>query len=528
MSVDPITAEVISNKLGSVADEMSVVLIRSSVSTNIKEREDCSTAVFDANGRLLYQAENIPLHLGSLQGIVETVVKRYGTEIRAEDMFIGNDPYEGGGTHLPDIVLVAPVFAGPARVGFVANLGHHADFVQRRHHHVFEEGIRIPPVRIVREGRWIAETLALVMANFQVPSEREADLNAQLAANLVGIAGFARVVEAVGATTFPAATAEMLDYSERRLRQVVADLPDGTYHAEEQFDSNELRQPIALSLELAVSDRNLRLRFEAPPQVQAGLNMVASALAASCYYAVKSLLVPDALPNAGMFRPIDIDAPPGSVLAAELPAAVFSRSQTCQRVVDLVYGALAQARPDLLRGQSHGTNTMLVTSGRDPRSGGFYAYIETLGGGGGAGPDVDGCNAVQVHVTNTSNLPIESLELEYPLQVLEYSLIDASEGAGAHTGGLGLRRRIRILSEETVVEYSGTRIATRPAGARGGGPGRPGGCRVQRRDGTIVDRSDAVEFTVDAGEVLEIDTPGGGGFGHPSQEERPGTTSPDS
>ena len=513
MSLDAITAEVVSNKLGSVADEMSVVLIRSSVSTNIKEREDCSTSVFDAAGRLLYQAENIPLHLGSLEGMVHATRERYGDDIRAGDMFIGNDPYEGGGTHLPDIVLIAPVFHASRRVGFVANLGHHADFVQRRHHHVFEEGIRIPPLRIIRDGRWIAEPLALLMANFQVPAERQADLEAQMAANLVGLAGFERVVETVGPDTFRDAVEELLDHGERQIRQIVEAIPDGTYAARERFDSNELAEPLPLGLELTVHGSDLRLRFEAPEQVRAGLNVVESALRATCYYAIKSLIAPDTLPNAGMFRAIHIEAPRGSVLNAALPAAVFTRSQTCQRVVDLVYGALQQARPELRRGQSHGTNTMVVTSGDDPRSGRFYAYIETLGGGGGAGPEHPGVNAVQVHITNTSNLPVEALELEYPLQVVEYGLIEGSEGAGAKPGGRGIRRRIRILSEGTVVEYNGTRIATRPAGARGAAAGGPGRCWVERPDGATADRSGEIEFRVDAGDVVGVDTPGGGGFG---------------
>lgn len=513
MSVDPITAEVISNKLGSVADEMSVVLIRSSVSTNIKEREDCSTAVFDAAGRLLYQAENIPLHLGSLQGMVSAVSERYGDDVADGDMFIGNDPYEGGGTHLPDIVLVAPVLRGATRVGFVANLGHHADFVQRRHTHVFEEGIRIPPLRIRREDEWMEEVYALLMANFQVPAERAADLEAQVAANRIGVAGFARVVDTVGLDTFTEAAQEVLDYAERQMRAIVQGIPDGEYSSSEELDSNELAEPILIGLRLTVEASDLSLEFEAPEQVLAGLNVVRSALEATCYYAVKSLVARDVLPNAGMFRPLRIDAPEGSVLNAGLPAAVFTRSQTCQRVVDLVYGALHQALPDLERGQPHGTNTMVGTSGRDPRSAEFYAYLETLGGGGGGSPAGPGVNAVQVHITNTSNLPVESLELEYPLQVVEYSLIEGSEGAGASPGGRGVRRRIRVLSDATVVEYNGTRLSTSPGGGAGGEPGGRGRCWVERPDGELVDRSAEIEFAVEADDVVGVDTPGGGGFG---------------
>jgi N-methylhydantoinase B len=237
VSREAIAAEVISSKLGSVADEMSVVLIRSSVSTNIKEREDCSTSVFDAHGRLLYQAENIPLHVGSLQGMVEAVAARYGDDARPGDMFIGNDPYAGGGTHLPAIVLIAPVHHRGERIGFVANLGHHADFVQRRHTHVFVEGIRIPPLRIRRDDAWVDELPALVLANVQVPAERTADLEAQVAANQVGVAGFGRVVETVGAGAFRAGTAELLDHAERRIRAAIARLPDGRYHALEAFDA---------------------------------------------------------------------------------------------------------------------------------------------------------------------------------------------------------------------------------------------------------------------------------------------------
>jgi N-methylhydantoinase B len=321
------------------------------------------------------------------------------------------------------------------------------------------------------------------------------------------------VVETAGLETFGAAAEEVLDYAERQIRQIVEEIPDGSYEAQEDFDSNEIAESLPLALELTVEGSDLRLRFDAPPQVLAGLNMVQSALEATCYYAVKSLVAADVLPNAGMFRAIGVEAPPGSVLNAELPAAVFTRSQTCQRVVDLVYGALGQALPDLRRGQSHGTNTMLVTSGEDPDSGVFYAYIETLGGGGGAGPEHPGVNGVQVHVTNTSNLPVESLELEYPLQVVEYGLIEESEGAGEASGGRGIRRRIRILSDATVVEYNGTRLTTSPDGGDGGETGGRGRCWVERPDGEIVDRSGQVDFPVEAGDVVGVDTPGGGGYG---------------
>jgi N-methylhydantoinase B len=334
-----------------------------------------------------------------------------------------------------------------------------------------------------------------------------------MAANLVGVAGFERVVDTVGLEAFREATEELLAYSERQARAVVSEIPDGTYRSSEDFDCNELPEPLPLALELEIDQINLHLRFEAPPQVEAGLNLVHSAVLATCYYAVKSLIAAEVLPNAGMFRAIHVEAPRGCVLNAELPAAVFTRSQTCQRVVALVYGAMSRAIPNLRRGQSHGTNTMVVTSGEDARSRRFYAYIETLGGGGGAGPDGPGLNAVQVHITNTSNLPVESLELEYPLQVVEYSLTEGSEGEGKQAGGRGIRRRIRILSEATVVEYNGTRLSKRPSGAIGGEAGGRGRCWLERPDGRVVDRSREIEFPVDAGDVVGVETPGGGGFG---------------
>lgn len=519
VSIDPITVEVIGSAFMSIVEEMGTSLIRASYSTNIKERRDCSTILFDIKGRTLAQAEHIPIHLGSLMGLVEEVLRRHGLEgIRSGDMFVGNDAYTGGGTHLPDIVVLSPVFIEGKIVAFVANLSHHADFVDRGHAHIYQEGLRIPPVKIFDGGELREDVLEFILLNCQVPHERLGDLRAQFAANQLGIRRVQRLHEKYGSAVVAAAGDALLDYAERQTRAGIAQLPNGVYCFEDRFDCNEMDiDELVFKIRIEVRDDEIELDFRGnPPQVRAGLNMVWTALLATSYYGVKIVVDPTILPNAGMYRPIHVIADPGTILNCSEPAAINGRTQTCQRVVDLILGALAQAAPEKVIAACTGANTSITFSGVDPRTNRYYSYLETLGGGFGARATKDGLDGVQTHITNTSNLPVESLEQEHPLMVERYELVPGSGGAGRWRGGMGIRRDIRVLDHEAALRGSVSRVKSAPWGLAGGCEGGKSSIELWR-DGQALD---SLPTLLQAGDVLRVVTAGSGGYGLAEERDR--------
>lgn len=506
-NLDPITVEVIGSAMTSIVEEMGEALVRSSYSTNIKERRDCSTALFDKRGDTLCQAEHIPMHLGSFIGILSHILERHKPEsIRPGDVFIGNDAYVGGATHLPDIVLAEPIHFEDEIVGWAVNTAHHADFADRGHEHIYQEGLRIPPVRLYREGELQTDVQEIFLLNCQVPRERLSDLRAQMSANRLGVSRMKDLCAKYGKDKVLAAGDELQDYAERKMRAGIAAIPDGTYRFADKFESNQFDEVLDVSVAITVDGELMQLDFDAPPQIKAGLNMVYTALLASCYYAVKSAIDPSILPNAGLARPLTITAPKGSLLNCEHPAAVDGRIAASQRVADLVLGAMAQAVPERIAAAGNGCCTGATFSGYR-EDGQMWVYLETIGGGGGARPTADGLSGIQVHMTNTSNLPVEGLEREYPLTLLKYELVDGSGGAGEFTGGMGIRRVYRI-ERACRVSVDTARIRSFPWGLEGGEPGR----------GTVLDfGEDVTEFSgmIDLvpGQIVEISTPGGGGFG---------------
>ncbi len=518
-TVDPITVEVIGNAFSSLVEEMGMALIRAAYSPNIKERRDCSTALFDGQGRTLAQAEHIPIHLGSLLSVVEAINRRYSPgQIRPGDVFVGNDPYSGGGTHLPDIVLASPIFYKGRIAAYAANLAHHSDFVDRTHAHIYQEGLRIPMVKLYTEDHLQEDILEMILANCQVPKERVGDLRAQYAANRLGITRFQGLCDKYGLEMVLKAGEELLNYGERMTRAAIAQIPSGVYRFVDEFDSEQLTETLRLQIEITVQGDEMRLDFAGnPPQVAAGLNMVWTALLATVYYAVKTVIDPNILPNAGMYRPIKVSAPKGSILNCEPPGAIDMRSQTCQRVVDLVHGALAPAVPDRIIAACNGANTSLHLSGVDPRTNEYFVIVETIGGGFGARATKDGLDGVQVHITNTSNLPVECLESEYPLMIDRYELIPDSGGPGRWRGGMGIHRQIRVLGHEAVFRVAGTRQKTAPWGLFGGKAGGSGSVIIRRHAGDGIVRSDK---QLGPGDAISIYTPGAGGFGDPRERDR--------
>ncbi len=513
--LDPITVEVIGSALSSITEEMGEALVRASYSTNIKERRDCSTALFDTAGTTLCQAEHIPMHLGSFLGVIPHILKRHDTAaMRPGDVFIGNDAYEGGATHLPDLVLAEPVFVDGVIVAWAVNTAHHADFADRGHQHIYQEGLRIPPIRLYRAGELQGDVQELILLNCQVPHERLSDLRAQMAANRLGVARMNALCARYGRDTVLAAGRALQDYAERKMRAGIAAIPDGTYHFADCYDGPEFSGELDLSVALTVAGEEMHLRFEAPPQIRAGINMTYTALLSTVYYAIKAVVDPTILPNSGLARPLSVTAAEASVVNCVHPAAVNGRIGLCQRVVDLIHGALSQAVPERVIAACNGCMLSATFVGARPdRS--LWVYLETIGGGSGARATKDGLDGVHVHMTNTSNLPVEALEGEYPLTLLAYELVDGSGGTGTHRGGMGLRRVYRAEAE-CRLRVDGSRLASRPWGLAGGGEGS--GLVYRFSEGT----PDFHEGngTLRPGDIVEIITPGAGGYGPPAMRDR--------
>ncbi len=508
IALDPITVEVIGASLSSIVEETGEALIRASYSTNIKERRDCSTALFDVAGNTLCQAEHIPIHLGSFIGIVPHILRLHAAEdMRPGDVFVGNDAYEGGGTHLPDIVLAEPIFVEGRIAAWTVNLAHHSDFADRGHAHIYQEGLRIPPVRLYRAGVLQKDVQDLILLNCQVPRERLSDLRAQMAANRVGVQRFQALCAKYGAETVLAAGAALLDYAERKMRAGIAAMPDGSWRFDDVFDNPEITGTLPLSVEVTIRGDAMSLHFDAPDQLRAGLNMTYTALLATAYYVVKSVVDPTILPNAGLARPLTITAREGSILNCVHPAAVNGRVQTCQRVSDLILGALAQAVPDRVTACSNSTCTVATFIGTRPEDGSIWVYLETMGGGNGARATKDGLDGVHVHVTNTSNLPVEALEIEYPLTLMRYELVSDSGGPGTYRGGMGLRRVYRA-DQDCRVRVDVSRLRSRNWGLLGGGEGGQGA--IECGPGVIFDRDSGV---LKAGQWFAVVSPGAGGYG---------------
>ena len=497
--VDPITLQVLSGGLRASCEEMGAALIRSAYSANIKERRDCSTALFDADGELVMQAEHIPVHLGSMPDAVAAVL---GEEQRPDRTWILNDPYQGG-THLPDITLITPVFAQGEQIGFAACRAHHADVggptpgsMPADSRTLDEEGVVIPPTPVD------ADRLREITAQMRFPEQRLADLRAQLAANRIGVLRLTELAERHGLEPLRAGMAEILAYAERRTRAALAELPDGSYEAEDvlEDDASGEERDVRLRVEARIDGERLVLDFGGTdPQVDGNLNCPLSVTKAAAFFAVRVLTDPDAPPSAGAFRPIEVRAPEGSLLNAMAPAAVVAgNTETSSRVADLVIAALGGARPVPAQGQGTMNNLTLAGEG--------FTYYETLGGGQGACPDADGPSAVHVAMSNTLNTPVEALETEFPLRVRALALRRGSGGEGKWRGGDGIVREIEAL-EPIRFSLLGERRRHRPSGRGGGGDGAPG--RNLLNGEPLPGKT---EGDMRHGDVLRIETPGGGGL----------------
>jgi N-methylhydantoinase B len=525
MKLDPISLEVFKNLFASVAEEMGVALGRTGYSPNIKERRDYSCAVFDASGQMVAQAAHIPVHLGSMPQAV--VRARAEAPLDRDDMVLLNDPYRGG-THLPDITLVAPVYVGPRDrkpLFYVANRAHHADVGGMTPGslplatEIFQEGIRIPPVTLIRAGKVDEGVLRLFLANVRTPREREGDLAAQIAANRIGQRRLLEIVAGHGRRTVAAAMDALLDYAERMTRRVFRSIRDGTYRFEDYLDDDGLSdRPVKISVTVTIRGEEARIDFTGTdPQVQGSVNAIEPIVHSAVFYVVRCLMGLEIPSNAGCMRPVTVVAPEGTVVNARFPGAVGGGNvETSQRIVDVLLGAFAQAMPDVIPAASAGTMNNLALGGYDPFRNQPFAYYETIAGGMGAGPKGPGLNAVHTHMTNTMNTPVEALEYAYPLRVIRYSLRRGSGGAGRHRGGDGVVREIEVLCDATLTLLSDRRRRG-PYGLQGGRPGRPGR-NLLRRGQKVEVLPGKLNRSVSAGQIIAVHTPGGGGFGHPGRK----------
>ena len=531
MKIDGILLEVIGNTFMSIAEEMGAVLVKSAYSTNIKERRDCSCAIFDAEGHTIAQAEHIPIHLGSMLSLINEIKKKFKEEeIFPGDMFIANDPYNGGGTHLPDITLVSPIFFNSKIVAYVANIAHHNDVGGRvpgssaaDSDSIYAEGIRIPPIKIFRKGILDSDILNLILLNCRVRHIRRGDLNAQFACNNKGIQRMEDVYRKYGAETIKACMDELLDYSERKIRLALAAIPNGVNEFEDYLDSDGVGSPpLKLKVKIEVKDEDIYLDFsENPDQVKGAINLPVSALRASVYYAIRSIVDPDLPSNGGYYRAIHVKNRLGCILGCTEPAACAGRSDTAQRVADLVFGAMSKVVPQKVIAGCNSSITGIYFGGTDHRTNEFYVYMETFGGGSGARFNKDGLNCVQVHLTNTSNLPIESMEMEFPLMVEKYALVQDSGGAGKYRGGLAMSKDIKAVGHDSVFSLKADRQKVPPYGLFGGKDGAPG-IIIKYPDtdrATVID-SKKSNNVLESGHVLRCSMPGAGGYGNPMERDK--------
>ncbi|MBZ8134827.1 hydantoinase B/oxoprolinase family protein [Afifella sp. IM 167] len=534
--LDPITLEVILSGLRSVTDETYIALMKSAFSTNIKERNDHSTALIDPAGRMISLCERSqPIHLSSMLGLTGALLRKYDLDaFRPGDIFVSNDPYTADGSHLPDVALSMPVFVDGELLCFMCNIAHHADIggmapgsMSGGMTEIYQEGLRIPPVRLFNQGEVVADIFDLLLLNARVPDERRGDYYAQIAACKLGERRIKELAATHGRGHLATAFDQLIERTHARMLKAIANVAPGAYRFEDVMDDDGFgAAAMPIAVEITVGDPALggRIRCDfagSSPAVLGNINVPFRALQSSIVYAVRALLDPDVPSNQGMLDAIEIDAPAGSILNAAFPAAVAGRANTCQRVIDVVLGALAPALPERAVGAANGANTAVIFSGTDGETGRSYVYLETVGGGFGGRATKDGKDGVQVHLINTSNLPVEAIETEYPLLVESYGFVPDSGGAGTHRGGLGLRRVIRPVDHTTTFTGQGERFLTPPWGVFGGASGGTGGFKLRKADGTVCDMPTKPGLTpITPDQALIVETAGAGGYGPPERRSR--------
>ena len=524
---DPTRLEIFKNVFHSIAEEMGAVLRRSAFSPNIKERRDYSCAVYDGNGNVLAMGDHMPVHLGSMPASVAAA--RSALTLEAGDIAVLNDPFAGG-THLPDITMVMPVhLQNKKRPSFyIANRAHHADIggalagSMGPAREIFEEGLRIPPVHLFRRGELNRDAMSIILANVRTPAEREGDLAAQIAACRTGQRRLLEVSQKYGERELHAYGNFLLEYSEKMMRSVLRALKPGISTAEDFLDGDGVTAvPLKIKVRIKINRNRAEVDFSgSAPQCAGNVNAVEAIAVSAVYYVFRCLLTEDVPATSGLIRPIRVIAPAGTVVNANPPAAVAGGNvETSQRMVDTLFRALAKTVPDRIPAASQGTMNNFTLGGRHSGNNNApFVYYETIAGGMGARPGLDGISAIHTHMTNSWNTPIEVFELTYPARVRSYSVRQNSGGAGKFRGGDGVIREIELLTSTQVTILSDRRERG-PYGLSGGSVGKPGKNELLRK-GKITALPGKCAFHAEAGDILRIETPGGGGWGKTSDRRR--------
>jgi N-methylhydantoinase B len=527
IQTDPITLEVMRNAFQSVAEEMGAALIRTALSPNIKDRRDCSTGIYAASGELIAQAEHIPLHLGLMPSVVKSTLKRFPVDsLQPGDAIITNDPYVSG-SHLPDICIISPLFIEDRCVGILANLAHHVDIggiapggMPTISTEIFQEGLRIPPIRIRKGGQVDEEILALITTNVRTSREALGDSQAQLAANNVGERRLREIITKYGQEMTLHYMEELINYSERQMLARLKELPEGTFSFEDYLEGDGLTDD-RLTIKAAVTFGRKKITVDfsgSSPQTRGSVNCTRAVTLACTFYALKSAIDPELPSTGGTFRPVEIITPRGSIVNPEFPAPVSNANiNTAQRIADVVLGALAQVIPEKVPAASSGSMGLFTIGGMDPRTQQYYSYVETYGGGQGAVVNQDGMDGVHTNMTNTRNTPVEVIEIAYPLRVEKYGLVPNTDGPGKYRGGLGLTRELIVLDHTPTMTQGSDRLELHPWGLQGGGPGGTVSSFIETPDGLKEKLPSKVTRAVDPGTRIVLRTAGGGGYGDPKQ-----------
>ena len=541
MAVDPISLEVFKSLFISVSEEMGVALQRTAYSPNIKERRDFSCAIFDPEAQMVAQAAHVPVHLGAMPASVRAAIDAFPNALRPGDMVILNDPYLGG-THLPDITLVAPVYAevppspfgkGGNRgiskrlAGFVANRGHHADVGGMTpgslplSTELYQEGTIIPPIKLIRGGRLNHEVIQLICRNSRTPEERKGDLAAQIASTRVGERRLQEIIQRYGNDETQEHMAALLDYSERLTRQAITRIPDGVYEVVDYMDDDGLTdQPVPIRVCITVAGDEITVDFTGTsPQRPGCINAPQAISVSACLYVIRCIVGEEAPANQGCLRPIKIITPRGTLVNPEPQRGVAGGNvETSQRITDVLFSALAQALPELIPAASQGTMNNLLVGGHDLDRNKPFVYYETIAGGMGARPTKDGISGIHTHMTNTMNTPVEAFEFAFPMRLKRYAIRRGSGGRGKYQGGDGLVRDVEFLAPARVTILSERRKFP-PPGFHGGHHGETGENVLLRGGYEEVHLAGKETLDVEPGDVLSIRTPGGGGWGAPEDDK---------
>jgi N-methylhydantoinase B len=535
-AADPAAFEIMKNALYKIAEEMRVVLAKTAYSPILKSAGDYSCGVFDAKGDMVAQGPDLPIHLGSMPDAVRAIVQEFGGDVHPGDVFIHNDPYFGG-SHLPDVNVIRPAFHDCKLLGYSCLRAHWPDIGSATPGSygavtdIYGEGLRLPPVRLVSKGKMNQDIEKIILSNVRTPEERKGDLGAQLAATLRASQRLESLAERYGADTLTRTMNEVMDYSERLMRAMLVDLPDGDGAFTDFLDGDGIPDdddgndaPIWIRMKVSKKADRIIVDFDGTdPQTAGPINAPLSVTASGVYCGLKTAIDPNSLipPNSGCWRTIEVTAPKGSLLNAEFPSpVVYANHEISHRLADMVMGALVQFWPQQVMACSQGTSAILTLGGIDPRSGKGYVSYETIKGGFGARPNKDGINVIASGISNTMNTPVEVLEMAFPLRILEYSIEADTGGAGQYRGGNAARRRWQLLDE---AQATGTlcmeRMTSPPFGLSGGKPGSAAIVKLITPDGKVRDLPSKGAFKVPGGSIVDMITPGSGGFGDPAARD---------